>query len=501
MDGFREGYAYFEKAAGTTQASQFGDAYVKDVEKSIVELSDKINAMKGYQTEIDKLKGNVAEAWHSGTFNIDAALNGSDNRTYFDQSNKFASTDISSNFGKQYGLKYYESGSKSAIQQSKSLLERYKEYQRGGGKDSLDKFMTDRGYDINDVSVLNAPIYAEQYRLIPSDQLQEAREYLAKKIAKEKVSRPEQVKRYQDTLDKLCTTIKDGNGNESIALSKQDSEEIAVLAKEGGFDPAAWGLTTEQLINYQYIARQAFKAGTTAATISLVLRIAPEIYQAFSLLIKNEKIDPEQLKKIGFSAISGSAEGFIRGSIAAAITISCKSGLMGVTMKALDPTFIGAATVIAMNTVKNSFAVAMGAMEIGALTETLLKEMFISGCSLASGFLMQGIPVVGFMLGSFIGSMLGGLVYSAGYCAAISFCIDNGFTMFGLVDQNYTLPERIMKQIGINVFEYEKFSYKKFSYPMFKTSRIILDKMPANSIEISFLKRGVIGVRTIGYLS
>lgn len=495
MDGFREGYSYFEKLTGTSQASQSGNSYVKSVEASIADLSAMINKMKGSQTEVNKLKGNIAEAWHSGTFNINAKLNKSDNRTFFDQSNKFASTDISSNFEKQYGLKYYADGAESAKQQAKSLLERYKEYQ---GNDSLDKFLSDRGYTIADI---NDPMYSEQYRLIPVDQLQDAREYLIKKIAKEKLSRPEQVKRYQDTLDKLCTTIEDENGNKSIALTKQDAEKIAEVAKEGGFDPADWGLTTEQLVSYQHIVKEAFRAGTTAAVISLVLKVAPEIYQVILSLIKNGEVDLQQFKQIGFAAISGSAEGFVRGSIAAAITTSCKAGLLGSAMKSLDPSFIGAATVIAMNAIKNSFAVATGKMQMTALTESLLKDVFISSCALAAGIVLQGIPVIGFMLGSFIGSMLGGIVYSAGRNVAISFCVNSGFTMFGLVEQNYVLPEKVMAQIGMNVFEYERFSHQKFNYTKFKVNRIVTDRASVNSIEISFLRRGVIGVRTIGYLA
>lgn len=84
---------------------------------------------------------------------------------------------------------------------------------------------------------------------------------------------------------------------------------------------------------------------------------------------------------------------------------------------------------------------------------------------------------------------------------AISFCVNSGFTMFGLVEQNYVLPEKAMAQIGMNVFEYERFSHQKFNYTRFKVNRIVTDRESVNSIEISFLRRGVIGVRTIGYLA
>ena len=45
------------------------------------------------------------------------------------------------------------------------------------------------------------------------------------------------------------------------------------------------GLSTEGLIEFSDLMSEAFKAGLTAATISMVLRVAPEIYKALSLLI------------------------------------------------------------------------------------------------------------------------------------------------------------------------------------------------------------------------
>ena len=228
MDGFREGYEYFEKSAGIVNGSFSGSAYIARVEKEIESLNKDINAMKGFQTAVDKLKGDAAEFWHSGTFNIDAALKGSKNRTFVDRSHDFASADISSNFGSKFGLKYYSDGPASAKQQAKSLFERYKEYQQAGGKDTLEQFMANRNFDPTDVSAFNNPIYAEQFRLIPADQLKEAQTYLA--------------------------------------------------------------------------------------------------------------------KKIGITALSSSAEGFVRGSIAAAITTACKAGKLGIAMKSIDPSLIGVGT-------------------------------------------------------------------------------------------------------------------------------------------------------------
>lgn len=49
--------------------------------------------------------------------------------------------------------------------------------------------------------------------------------------------------------------------------------------------------------------KQALKAGLNAATISIVLRTAPEIINAIKYLIENGEVDEEQFKKIGFAAL------------------------------------------------------------------------------------------------------------------------------------------------------------------------------------------------------
>lgn len=505
MEGFSEGYSFFEKNSGSYTAAVMGDTYVRNVTDAIDSLRNDLNAFEGFQTKPDALKGDIAEFWHSDTFNIDAIIKDSKNRTNVDRSHEFASADITSDFGKKFGLKYYKTGMDSAKQQAKSVFERFKEYQANGGKDSLDEFLFKRGF--NDIdTILNDPIYSGQLRVIPKDQLEEATAWLQRKILEEGSKRPEQVARYQETLKMLTDKIKDGKGTESVALTKEEAEQLARLAKEGKITDETLkelGISTEELIKYEYIMKQAFKAGVSAATISMVLRVAPEIYKAISYLIKNGELDEKQFQKIGFAALQGGSEGFIRGSVSAAITTACKAGLLGEAFKSVNPSVVGAVTVIAMDTMKNSFRVATGNMKSRELANELIKEMFVSTCSLVGGGISQSfieIPVLGFMLGSFVGSVVGSFAYNVGYNAFISFCVDTGFTMFGLVDQNYELPDEVMGAVGFEVFKYEEFKYEEFVPEQFSFEEFVIEEFEPKSLSIGFLRRGVIGVQQIGYV-
>lgn len=518
---FREGFEFFQKYSGSLfgaeVASEFGSGTTNYIEE-LTELENSINAFKGYQTPAAQLKGDVAEFWHAGTFNTNAALNESANRAIVNRSNEFGSVDVSLKSGEDFSLKFDGTGTLSAKEQAASVFQRFKEYQSHGGKDPLDAYLSKRNY--SDESVLNDPIYSGQFRVIPRDQMEEATKWLSNKIAKESINRPDQVKRYQDTLDMLKDKLADNEGNESIPLSKEESQRLAVLAKEGKFKAKDFGLTSQE----EMIIKEALKDGLTAAVISMVLRVAPEIYKAVDHLIKNGEIEAEQFKKIGFAAVTGASEGFIRGTLAAAIRYACKSGVFGEPMKNTSPGLIGVVVALTMNTMKNAFLVAIGKKTRNELSYELIRDMFVAGGALAGravgkvagatiggivgGYLggpavamaAKALAVTGSLLGSFIGSIAGTFVFNTVYKTAITFCIDTGVTLFGIVEQDYKLPEDIIRDIGLETFEFESFQTESFKPETFELDSFKTETIQPDSLGITMLRRGVIGVSKIGYV-
>ena len=104
------------------------------------------------------------------------------------------------------------------------------------------------------------------------------------------------------------------------------------------------------------------------------------------------------------------------------------------------------------------------------------------------------------MLGSFIGSLIGSFAYHIGYNALLSFCVDTGFTMFGLVEQDYELPDEVLHFIGAEAFEYECFQFEEFDFDNFSFEEFTFDEFTPDELSISVLRRGVIGVSRIGYI-
>ena len=81
----------------------------------------------------------------------------------------------------------------------------------------------------------------------------------------------------------------------------------------------------------------------------------------------------------------------------------------------------------------------------------------------------------------------------------MSFCTETGITMFGLVEQDYRLPEDIIKDIGIETFEYESFEPDSFDAESFQFDSFDYDTIQPDNLGIKFLRRGVIGVSKVGY--
>ena len=510
MSSFSEGYETFVRLNGVNIGSDQGANYIRDIEVEIEMLAKAMNepTRKIDKSSIETVKGFAAEWWHEGTFNIDAAARGVKTRANAPDDNRLV--DIFLNSGEEYSVKYYKYADKSAAQQAKTNFERYKEYcaeyrsKHNGQNPSISQedYIKDK--------FPNDPYYLGQGRLIPSDQLKDAQEWLKRRISEESYGgRTEQVKRYQEALDKLTDRLKSNDGAESIPLTEEEARELAKLAKVEGFDPADWGLTTENLVELEYIMDQAFKAGLSAALISAVLKVAPEICGIICKLIKNGDINAEDFKRVGFAALEGGAEGFIRGFVAAAITTLCKSGLLGEVLKTLNPCIIGSITNIIMNTIQNACLMSFGIISKHEFANRCAQDLIVTTCSVGIGIAASSVAsaiftpaaaVIGYMIGSFIGSIVGVFVYKGIYSCVIAFCVENGSTFFGIVEQNYELPINVIEIIGAKVFEYEKFELKMFTPQSIEVKRFEYQRYEPIKINVTFLRRGVIGVGMVGYV-
>lgn len=510
MDFFKEGFEYvtanLSSIFGSVSAHQYTGVIKNEIDQMMFKMYEEADRRANLSNEL--LKGFDAEVWHTYTQRINAAVNGQTSSTYMPESTAVGSADIVLDNGQAYSSKYYGTASQSVGQQATTIRARYEILRKNAEKRgesflSLEDYM--EKYFPNAKNA-NESIYYTQGRLIPSDQLTQARELLQKRIAKEHASgRTAVAENLQEVLDSLTDTVDDGKGNTSIRLTKQQAELLAKASKDGTLDEVLekMGITLKDLIKPHDMLREAFKAGLSAAALSFVMNVAPIIINAFSQMVQRGEIDVEQLKKQGFDALNQTAKSFLLGAISSGVTIAAQAGYLGNIMTSADPTLIGATVVLIFTAIENGIKVVNGKLSKEEYAQTMMRSMFISASSVGLGMAVQAIfaevPVIPYLIGSFVGSALGGFLYNVTEKVFLSYCIESGFTFFGLVKQDYQIDERLLEEIGISTFKEESIDLPLFVPENFESEKFNYQGFQYERVGVTIVRRGIVGVFNIGY--
>ncbi len=463
--------------------------------------------------EIDQLQGFMAEIWHTETFNAKAIIQHSASRATQPDVNTFGSADVVIG-DREFSLKSYNSASGSYRALSETPWERYCKLRsqaehKGQPFQTFDEFLSERGLAHDDTAKLS--MYLDQGKVVSADMLQGARKLLRKKILSlqgDSSPTPEtklQIRRYQEVYDTLTDVVRDKKGTESIALSNEDAKKLATAAKAGKIDDELLkecGLDIRKLVSAKDIAVESLKAGLSAAALSLIISITPTIINGISMLISSGEIDVEAFKQGGVEALPTTAKSFLSGSVTAALTTCCQTGKFGDAFVNTDPTLISTMVVVVIGTIGVGMKYASGQINKTDMAREIMQMYVTTAFATAGGYLLtaicEGFPLA-YMLGSFVGGIIGGLVYSVSEKLFLSFCIDSGCTFFGLVDQNYTLPERVIEELGLEQFTFDKLTVDAFTYDTFEIDRFSIDSFSYERFGIEILRRDLIGVYAIGY--
>ena len=477
----QQGWEFATGIMGADIAANMGMEYVSAVEAAIKQLEDNINNHQYRNLGINQLQGYMLEEWGADTFNVDAVAADSSYRAQVLHSTAKDSVDVLMKQGDvdagAYSAKSYADGAKSAIEQA--------------------RFNPD---------TMQAS-YHDQGRLVPTDQLSDAQAEAHRQALRNQSIRPKVSEAYSETENRLTDTISTDDGTKSRTATRKDLEQIANESKKQEFKAEDHGVTAVSAIQTEYLLKQALKAGYTAAAVSVAFQLAPEIYKAIDYLIKHGELDVQQIKRMGAKGISAGAEGFLRGSVASSLKIMCDAGVLGEMFKGINPTLLGTVVALVMQTVKNSILVAAGKMSTQQMGAAFVDTVVISGGYIVGahigGVIGQALgfelPVVGYLLGSLIGTSFC-VMYNIGKKKLISFCVDTGFTCFGLVEQNYELPEAVLNELGVETIPIPRTEIERINIPRTQITGTGIQQAEYETIDITVLRRGVIGVNKIGYV-
>ena len=471
------GWEFASHIIGANLGADMGANYISTIESEIEKFTQDMLTLQSRKGSLtDPLSGFVAEHWHAGTFNVNAVAAGSSHRANVVGSTDYASVDIGTNFGVDYSSKYYTTAEGSVTAQAQYSSE------------------------------LGAPKYEGQMKLIPTEQLDEGMKIAHRRGLSNQDTRPHVSESYLETERTLTDRISDGKV-ESESLTKAESLKQAEDIKEGEFSPDEYGVTLDNAIKAEYIIKNAMKAGVSTAAITVAIQLAPDIYKAIDDLIKNGELNVEQLKSMGKKAITSGAEGFLRGSISYSLVVACQSGKFGATMVSVSPLMVASTVAILIETIKNGIMVSLGKMqprEMGsAFVDSVVTTTGFVGGMHIGGVIGQALgfelPVFGYLLGSLIGCAFC-VTYNVAKRKLISFCADTGFTCFGLVEQDYTLPEEYLNQMGISTIKVKRNNIATKQIKTIGIKRKNINGKNYETIDIKELRRGVIGVNKIGYV-
>ena len=188
------------------------------------------------------------------------------------------------------------------------------------------------------------------------------------------------------------------------------------------------------------------------------------------------------------------------------VEMAVQNGLLGDAVKNISPSVVGVAVTVILGTVKDSLLVASGRMkseEMGMhFVETIVASSgYLAGMKIGGAIaqaLFPQIPGIGYAIGSLLGCSVA-VVYNVGKRKLISFCVETGFACFGLVEQNYELPESVLHEMGVHTIPTARAEISRTDIDSVGIDTEI-QKTEYETINITILRRGIIGVNKIGYL-
>ena len=467
MDEFNYKYKQILDNVSGTLGNSESTQYCHDIQNSIDKAINSLNneARRRGNVDIDYLKGWLAEHWHAGTFNINGEVRGNRNVWAIVADNNKAGEDI-----------YYGNGNNDSVKIAE--LKYYKNGPKTG-------------------KAISRPDYINKEKIVPSDQLESVRESAQKNADKIKSYRPSQSEHYQDTANRADDKIRMDNVS-SKPLDESKAKEMAKdYKRDGKIDSNKYGLNTEEFVSWNDIARQSGKAALHAAVLSAAITAAPYIWNILIDYIENGEIDFKDISNIEESILIVSVSSGLRGGVAAALTIAFKSGLMGDSLKQISPIAIGMATTMAINTIGYSLKLNKGEITQNQFVNLCIKDSFILSTSMAGaavGQLIIPIPLLGALVGNLIGATLGGVIYEGINHKLLGLSIENGWTFFGLVDQNYIVDEDILRQVGYDLININTFHIQKITI-----ARFIPHLLSTTELNFTILKRGIVASNVIGY--
>jgi hypothetical protein len=475
MSDFKDSFHSVRDSVSSGIGATQGDAYAGRVEAAIDKCQESLQneAARLENVDPDILKGWLAEQWHAETFNVSAAAKGSNLSAQVPGDNQTGRDVV---YGDPSQPTYAE------LKYSKSA----------------ERIATE----------LNNPGYENSAKVVPSDQLDSVRDIARRRALYNQDHNRDKAAQYEDTAIRAQDHIEQ-NGISSKPLSEARAKEIADDSKQDGeIDPDKYGLQSEAFVEWSDVARQGGESALVAAALSAAISASTHIWPILKDAIDRGEIDPKLIQNLGNSVFESASSAGLRGGVAGCLTVACKTGLMGEFLNGVSPNAIGMATTMALNSIKYSIRMHQGTMSHQDFVHRSLRDASALTGGLygaAVGQMIIPIPLLGALVGNLVGATLGATAYQGAHQVTLGLCVDSGWTLFGLVEQDYCVPEEVLLQAGYDLFPTKDFPLGDFPVGDFPVGDFPLGDFQTLSmnnelVQITPLRRGVVSCNVVAYM-
>lgn len=381
---------------------------------------------------------------------------------------------------------------------------------------TFDDFLKERNLDNKGIGE-DTLLYGDQIRLIPKAKMTSAKKGLADLIKKEtNAERRENLQKVYDIITDVMNSP-DGKVGD-IKLTRTKSEEIARAARKGKLDMDKLGLGFDDVLTNRIIWKKSLKTGYISACISLAIDLAPQLIDIIQQLIEKGFINEDSFDLEG--GLNDAASSFVVGTLTSAITFHASRESL---LSSITPEMISFMVMMCYTSIATTVKGYKNNLPGNVIASQLIQNGYVLtwtyvGASLIGPKIAKGIgyligeaigtvgniaiPIVSQLLGTLIGAVIGGLSYKWLCNLSISLCVEKGYTFFGLVKQDYTIPEPLHKFLISDCINLKK--------------EVISDSIPLDPIQLDpiteepighgerilklILERQMVGINQIAYV-
>ena len=188
------------------------------------------------------------------------------------------------------------------------------------------------------------------------------------------------------------------------------------------------------------------------------------------------------------------------GTVAGGLAMAASSGALGDAAEALAPEAISLIVVMTVNAAISAIKASRGEISWDEAGYRMAKSSIVVAGGTAGAVIGTALlPGIGTVIGSIVGAAVTRTVTVGTEHVAMSLAVSHGWSFFGIVDQDYRVPEPTLRCLGWDTVQLDGNLMDNVELDQVQLDTNDFDSNLLDA-PVRFIRRGVIGVRRVGYV-